>query len=136
MNETVISKTNSDFGDEPEFEAGLWNVLDRLHEEDRKHFDWCPGYAKDPAENDFSFCFGERGFFIVGLHPKSSRRARRFKYPAIAFNLQSQFDALRNKGRFDLMRDAIREREIGFQGAINPMLADFGEGRQAPPVLR
>jgi FPC/CPF motif-containing protein YcgG len=122
----------SGFGDEPEFEAALWELLNRLHSEDRKHFEWCPEYAKDPATNDFSFCFGGQGFFIVGLHPHSSRKARRFRYPAIAFNLQSQFEALRKKGRFDTMRKAIREREIEFQGAINPMLADLGEGMQAP----
>ena len=122
----------SDFEDESKFETGLWALLTKLHDEDRKHFDWCPGYAKNPAENNFSFCFGRQGFFVVGLHPKSSRKARSFKHVAVAFNLQSQFEALREKGRFDVMRDAIRQREIDFQGTINPMLADLGKGRQAP----
>lgn len=122
----------SELADEPEFESGLWDLLDKLHNEDRKHFDWNPAYSKNPADSDFSFSFGEQGFFIVGLHPRSSRKARRFKYPALAFNLQSQFDALRDKGRFDVMREAIRERELEFQGTTNPMLADYGEGRQAP----
>ena len=121
----------SGFADELRFETALWDLLKKLHDEDRKHSIWCPEIPKDPAENDFSFCFGEQGFFIVGLHPGSSRKARRFKHPAIAFNLQGQFDALREKGRFDVMRNAIREREIGFQGSINPMLADYGKGGQA-----
>ena len=123
---------DSDFADELAFETSLWQLLDRLHKEDRKHFDWNPVYSKDPADSDFSFSFGGRGFFIVGLHPKSSRKARRFNYPALAFNLQDQFEGLREKGRFDVIREAIRQRELEFQGSINPMLADYGEGLQAP----
>lgn len=120
------------FADERQFEAALWDLLERLHEEDGKHFDWNKAYSKNPDDTDFSFSFGERGFFMVGLHPESSRKARRFEYPAVAFNLQAQFDGLREKGRFDVMRESIRERELRFQGSVNPMLADYGEGLQAP----
>lgn len=122
----------SEFKGEIAFENALWDLLDRLHAEDRKHFGWNPAYSKDPADRNFSFCFGGTGFFIVGMHPQSSRKARRFKYPALAFNFQSQFDTLRAKGRFGILRNAIRERELRFQGSINPMLADQGEGLQAP----
>lgn len=122
----------SRFKGEVPFENALWDLLDRLNGEDRKHFEWNPAYSPNPTDSDFSFCFGERGFFVVGLHPESSRKARQFECPAITFNLQAQFDALREKGRFDIMRKAIRERELLFQGSINPMLADYGEGLQAP----
>ncbi|MDT7830435.1 guanitoxin biosynthesis heme-dependent pre-guanitoxin N-hydroxylase GntA [Pricia sp. S334] len=122
----------SGFSNEKAFEEALWELLGQLNTEDAKHSNWCQRYSSDPNKKDFSFCFGGEGFFIVGLHPGSSRKARRFKYPAIAFNLQLQFDNLRENGRFDLMRNAIRERELAFQGSINPMLADFDEGLQAP----
>lgn len=120
------------FTDEIGFEKMLWKLLNGVHQENSQHFGWNPEYSDDPADSNFSFSFGEHGFFLVGLHPKSSRKARRFKYPAIAFNFQHQFDALREKGRFEIMRSAIRDREINFQGSINPMLADYGEGQQAP----
>lgn len=123
---------NSYFTDEMQFEEQLWDLLKKLYIEDRKYFQWNPLYSQDPSESNFSFSFGEKGFFMVGMHPGSSRRARQFMYPSIAFNLQSQFDDLREKGRFDMMRDAIRERALDFQGSINPMLADYGEGLQAP----
>lgn len=123
---------DSKFENELSFEMGLWKLLDRLQAEDRKHFEWNPAYSKNPADSSFTFSFGKQGFFIVGLHPNSSRKARRFKYPALAFNLQRQFDALREKRRFGVMSKAIRKREIRFQGSVNPMLADYGEGLQAP----
>ncbi|MGB6151611.1 MAG: guanitoxin biosynthesis heme-dependent pre-guanitoxin N-hydroxylase GntA [Pricia sp.] len=122
----------SKFSGEKGFEKAMWNLLARLNAEDAKYFDWPQKYSSDPSKEDFSFSFGGEGFFIVGLHPASSRKARRFKYPAIAFNLQVQFDSLRQKGRFDVMRDSIREREMAFQDSVNPMLADFGKGAQAP----
>lgn len=122
----------SEFSNEATFESALWTLLGQLNMEDSKHFDWCDQYSSDPSNEDFSFCFSGEGFFIVGLFPGSSRKARRFKYPAIAFNLQTQFDNLREKGRFDVMRDSIRDREMAFQGSINPMLADIGKGLQAP----
>ena len=120
------------FDDEQGFEDGLWHLLNELHELDREHYRWSPEVSKNPEDAQFSFSFGEEGFFIVGLHPESSRKARRFKYPAIAFNLHGQFENLRKKGRYDVMRDAIRNNEMDFDGSINPMLNDFGDGLEAP----
>ncbi|WP_373516564.1 YqcI/YcgG family protein [Pricia sp.] len=70
-------------------------------------------------------------FFLVGLHPKASRKARRFHVPAIAFNLHSQFEQLRKKGRYEIMKNAIRQNEMEFQGSINPMLPDHGKDLEA-----
>jgi hypothetical protein len=83
------------------------------------------------VNTDFSYSFGGEAFFLVGLHPKSSRKARRFHVPAIAFNLHAQFEVLREKGRYEIMKQAIRQNEIEFQGSINPMLYDHGEGLEA-----
>lgn len=115
--------------DEVEFEEQLWNLAQNLHEIDTS--EWATSVDYEANSPDFSFSFGGKAFFMVGMHPKSSRRARRFKYPIIAFNLQAQFDELRKKGRYEIMKKATRDREIKFDGSINPMLADFGQGSQA-----
>lgn len=120
-----------DFATELEFEKALWTLLNGLYALQRKHFDWDPAVSKDPKNTEFSYSLGGEAFFVVGLHPKSSRKARRFHVPAIAFNLHSQFEQLREKGRYDIMKEAIRQNEIEFQGSINPMLADYGKGLEA-----
>lgn len=120
------------FASEVEFEKGLWSALNELHRMDKEHFDWCDGVSQNPASTEFSFSFGGKAFFLVGMHPKSSRKARRFVHPAVAFNWHSQFSDLRDKGRFEVMKNAIRQNELKFQGSINPMLADFGKGLEAP----
>ena len=38
------------------------------------------------SNDDFCFSFGEKSFFVMGLHPKSSRPSRRFPWPALVFN--------------------------------------------------
>ena len=119
------------FDDEEHFESGLWQLLAKLHELDKKHFDWDPTVSNDPESLEFSYSFGGESFFIVGMHPKSSRKARRFHIPAVAFNLHSQFERLRSKGRYEVMKKAIRQNEMEFQGSINPMLADHGQGHEA-----
>ncbi|MGB3152687.1 MAG: guanitoxin biosynthesis heme-dependent pre-guanitoxin N-hydroxylase GntA [Maribacter sp.] len=120
------------FDDEKTFEGSLWDMLNGLHKLDSEHFEWSEHISRDPAHERFSFSFGREGFFIVGMHPESSRKARRFRYPAIAFNLHSQFENLRENGRYGIMKNAIRDNEMKFSGSINPMLVDFGEGLEAP----
>lgn len=116
---------------EVDFEDGLWRLLSDLHRIDKKYFDWDSNVSSDPESEFFSYSFSGESFFIVGMHPKSSRKARRFHIPAIAFNLHSQFEGLRSKGRYETMKKAIRNNEMIFQGSINPMLADHGEGHEA-----
>lgn len=117
---------------ETDFERQLWEMLSNLHRYDALSNDWSKESSKDPDSYNFAFSFGGKAFFIVGMHPVSSRRARRFRHCAVAFNLQEQFDGLRSKGRFGPMRDAIRKRDMAFDGSINPMLSDMGVGLQAP----
>ena len=117
--------------DEHEFEAALWRQLRYLHEVDPAGDAWDPTVSADPASPEFSFSFAGRGLFVVGLHPASSRLARRFAWPALAFNPRTQFERLRAEGRFERLRAMVRERDVALQGSLNPNLADFGEASEA-----
>jgi FPC/CPF motif-containing protein YcgG len=117
--------------DELEFERCLWRQLQQLHEADAAAGAWDPAVSADPASAEFSFSFGARALFVVGLHPASSRIARRFGWAALAFNPRSQFERLRAEGRFERLRTTVRERDVAIQGTPNPNLADFGEASEA-----
>ncbi|MEO9891487.1 guanitoxin biosynthesis heme-dependent pre-guanitoxin N-hydroxylase GntA [Aurantibacter sp.] len=121
----------NEFNDEIQFENGLWKLLSKLHNIDKNYFEWDSKVSNNPESTEFSYSLGGESFFLVGMHPKSSRKARRFHVPAIAFNLHSQFEHLRSKGRYEITKNAVRANEILFQGSINPMLADHGEGLEA-----
>jgi len=114
---------------EKQFEELLWSQLNLLHEVDTAP--WDKAVSKDPEHKDFSFSLGGKAFYMVGLHPNSSRMARQSPYPAIAFNLHWQFEKLREMGTYNVVRDKIRERDIALQGNINPILEDFGENSEA-----
>ena len=116
---------------ESEFERRLWIQLQRLHDRDDPGCRWDPAVSDDPGDPRFSFSFAGCAFFVIGLHPDSSRIARRFGWPALVFNPHAQFDRLRRHGRYDRLRDLIRERDSALQGTINPNLADFGERSEA-----
>jgi FPC/CPF motif-containing protein YcgG len=128
---------------ERDFEERLWLQLQRLHDADPAPA-WDPTVSSDPQDPDFSFSFGGTAFFVVGLHPASSRLSRRFGWPALVFNPHAQFEQLRADGRYARMRDAIRARELALQGSVNPNLSDFSEisearqysGRRAEPAWR
>jgi FPC/CPF motif-containing protein YcgG len=74
---------------------------------------------------------GGRAFYVIGLHPGASRRARRFPCTALVFNLHSQFEMLRGDGRYDRLRAAITGRDIEYSGSLNPMLKPHGEASEA-----
>jgi FPC/CPF motif-containing protein YcgG len=116
---------------EPDFEAALWQRLQALHELDAREFGWDPSVSSDPASPDFSLSLGGRAFYIIGLHPGAHRRARRFPFAAMVFNLHSQFETLREDGRYDKLRDAITQRDIDYSGSRNPMLQLHGEASEA-----
>lgn len=114
--------------DEESFEAGLWERLQSLTDKD----EWLgqrpdPRVSDDPSDPHFALSFGGEAFFVVGLHPRSSRPARRFEVPAMVFNLHDQFERLRDQGRYQPMRDAIISRDIALAGEANPMLAEHGK---------
>ena len=116
---------------EVEFERLLWAQLQNLHDQDRLHHRWDPSVSSDPEHGSFSFSFAERAFFVVGLHPASSRRARRFAWPALVFNAHRQFEWLRERGHFGRMQRLIRARERAIEGSVNPNLSDFGARSEA-----
>ena len=117
--------------DEPRFESLLWTQLRRLNQRDAEQFAWDPAVSADPDDPHFAFSFGERAFFIVGLHARSSREARRFEWPTLVFNFHEQFERLREQGKWRRMQQTIRERDERLQGSINPMINDFGEASEA-----
>lgn len=114
---------------EEKFEKLLWQQLQFLNEEDDSP--WDDAVKPDPEDPDFSFSLGGKAFYIVGMHPNSSRKARQTPYPTIAFNLHWQFEKLREMNTYHTVRDKIRERDKDLQGDINPMLEDFGERSEA-----
>lgn len=114
---------------EEQFEALLWQQLEFLHKADDQP--WDPTVSSDPANPNFSFSIGGKAFYLVGLHPNSSRKARQSPLPTLAFNLHWQFEKLREMGAYANVREKIRERDFELQGGNNPMLEDFGEKSEA-----
>lgn len=124
----AVFKNQESFS-ETQFETALWKQLEFLHDVDNKA--WDPTVSNNPKDGNFSFSIGGKAFYIVGMHPNSSRKARQSPYPALAFNLHWQFEKLREMGAYYTVRDKIRERDTELQGDINPMLEDFGEKSEA-----
>ena len=116
---------------EESWENALWTQLKNLHEIDRRNFVWDSTVSDKPEDVNFSFSIGGTGFFIVGLFPHSSRKARRFSRLAMVFNPHAQFDRLRENGQYDRMQKTIRAREMNLQGSLNPNLSDFGTQSEA-----
>ncbi|MCY7339155.1 MAG: YqcI/YcgG family protein [Sphingomonas bacterium] len=113
--------------DEHRYEQHLWQRLQSLTDKDQ----WLgqapdPRVAHDPDDPHFAMSFGGEAFFVVGLHPRASRPARRFEAPAMVFNLHDQFETLRLAGRYDKLRATILDRDLAVAGSLNPMLAPHG----------
>ncbi len=117
--------------DEAGFERLLWAQLRQLNGQDAELFDWDPTVSADPASPHFSFSFAGKAFFVVGLHPHSSREARRFPWPVLIFNPHAQFVRLKEAGGWERFQQAIRTREQSLQGSLNPNLADYGTATEA-----
>jgi hypothetical protein len=116
---------------EVEFERRLWTQLETLHEVDRRYFGWDSRVSSDPSDANFAFSVAGEAFFIVGMHPGSSRLSRRFAFPALVFNAHDQFRSLRESGHFHRIQGFVRERELALQGSLNPNLAGYGERSEA-----
>lgn len=128
---SMIAVFDDQAGSEEEFEEKLWTQLQALHDSEKAGQPWDPAVASDPESDCFSFSYFSSAFFIVGMHPHSSRKARRFPHLALAFNLHRQFEQLRDNENYEKMKQTIRQREMEYQGSINPMLSDHGEGSEA-----
>jgi FPC/CPF motif-containing protein YcgG len=113
------------------FDRLLWERLQTLADLDAENFGSDKRVSADPAASNFSYSLGEEAFFIIGLHPGSGRRARRFVRPTIIFNPHVQFEDIRKLNRYEKLKNVVRERDIRHSGSINPMLADFGTASEA-----
>ncbi|HEX8061450.1 MAG TPA: guanitoxin biosynthesis heme-dependent pre-guanitoxin N-hydroxylase GntA [Cyclobacteriaceae bacterium] len=111
------------------FDTMMWQRLQGVADHDQQT--WDPRVSSDPSDADFSFSVKEEAFYIIGLHPGSSRKARQFQYPAIVFNPHDQFERLRATHRYETMKETVRKRDIVFSGSVNPMLTDFGKSSEA-----
>lgn len=113
------------------FEELFWQRLQALSNLDAQRYHYDRRVVADPTSPDFSFSLKEEAFFVIGLHPGSSRPARQFSYPTLVFNAHAQFEQIRANGRYENLRDTIRTRDVAYSGSINPMLQDFGEASEA-----
>ena len=117
---------------EAQFEKLMWERIQSMADKDAwlgQSYD--ERVSADPNDPHFSLSFGGEAFFVIGLHPRSSRPARRFSQPTLIFNLHDQFERLREEGRYEKMRDTILERDKKLAGDVNPMLAKHGESSEA-----
>jgi FPC/CPF motif-containing protein YcgG len=117
--------------DEVGFEKLLWAQLQMLHDQDAPLHDWDPAVSSNPDDPHFSFSFAGHAFFIVGLHPGSTRLARQFPWPTLVFNPHAQFERLREEGKFEKLKEVVRQREEQLEGGVSPVLADFGADTEA-----
>lgn len=108
------------------FEKLLWKRLQALSDLDAANYGYDKRVSADPASSDFSFSLKEEAFFIIGMHPASSRASRRFAYPALIFNPHAQFQGMKETNKYEMIKEVVRKRDIAFSGSVNPMLDDYG----------
>lgn len=112
--------------DEAQFDEFLWMRLQALSDLDAQNYNYDNRVDSDPRSAEFSFSLKEEAFFIIGLHPASSRLTRRFAYPVLTFNPHAQFEDLRTLNKFENMKKVVRKRDINYSGSMNPMLDNYG----------
>ena len=118
---------------EEQFETMLWQRLQSLSDLDALRYPYDKRVSADPVSPQFSYSLKEEAFYVLGLHPASSRKARQFDYPVLIFNPHAQFEKLREENLYHKMQNIVRKRDEIYSGSINPMLADFGN---APEVIQ
>jgi uncharacterized protein len=122
----VIFEGPTEIQSEQMFEAMLFQRLQSLADIGSKEYAYDKRVSSDPTSRDFSFSIKEEAFYIIGLHPKSSRAARQFEYPTMVFNPHQQFETLRATHRYEKMKNIVRKLDTAYSGSVNPMLQDFG----------
>ena len=117
---------------ETEFEKSLWRTLQQVHDYDHQQGQaWDDSKSLDSMDPNFGFSVNGKAYFIVGLHPGSSRWARRFPWPALVFNAHSQFELLYFQNKFDKLKQANRDRDTNLQGFPNPQMVGIKEITEA-----
>ena len=115
---------------EDSFETLLWQKLQSLSDKDAALYKYDHRVSADTDSVAYSFSLMEEAFFIIGLHPASSRPARRFGYPALVFNPHAQFEVLKSVDKYESIKNSVRRRDLLFAGSHNPMLGDHGEASE------
>jgi len=118
---------DEDISNEEDFDNKFWNILNILNQKDKLYHEWDDSVSSSPSDSDFSFSFGGRAYFVLGMNQYSSRLSRKFKYPTLVFNARYYFDLLRENGTMDKYRDIIREKDSNTQGTINPNLINYSD---------
>lgn len=129
---------------EDEFEKSLWQELSALTSVETQTKDYDPRFSQNPEDKNFCFSIGGKAFFVVGLHPQSSRRSRQFPWPTLIFNVFEQFDQLAQQGKYQPMIQINRQRDLRFQGSANPMALEHNDdweaiqfsGKKNPPTWK
>lgn len=127
----VVAFEDQPVGCEHHYDSLLWGFLQRLHDVDAPLSPWDERVSRNPDSPEFSFSVGGEAYYLIGLNPCSSRKARRLSVPAIVFNPHRQFEAFRQRGKYDRLRDTIRANDVRYSGSVNPMLQDFGSASEA-----
>ncbi len=83
---------------EEEFEKDLWTELSAMWSYPEIAGTWDSKFSDNPDDKNFCFSLDGAAFFVVGLHPQSSRLSRRLPFNALVFNLYSQFSGPHGKG--------------------------------------
>lgn len=112
---------------EDEFEQRLWKELSLLTTVPGIDPTWDPAFSENPEDKNFCFCLGGTAFFVVGMHPNSSRLSRRIRFPTLVFNVYEQFKELDRRNRYQPMIQANRKRDRLFQGDVNPMSEKYND---------
>ena len=112
-------------GSETEFEEILRERLQSLTDKD----EWLgqPAdrrVAHDPDDPHFAMSFGGEAFFVVGLHPRASRPARRFGRAAMVFNLHDPIEQRRAQGKGRPLRQAAPHYRGPGHGACRESQSD------------
>jgi FPC/CPF motif-containing protein YcgG len=108
------------------FDQLMWQRLQALSDRDAVLYPYDKRVVPDPGSQNFSFSLKEEAFFIIGMHPHSSRPTRRFDYAALVFNPHAQFEKMKETGQYVKMKNIVRKRDLAYSGSVNPMLNDFG----------
>ena len=116
--------------DESNFEKLFWQRLQALSDIDAVKYNYDPRVSSDITSPNFSYSLKSEAFYIVGLHPASSRKSRQYKLPVMVFNPHAQFERLRDEDHYRKMQNIVRKRDLSYSGSINPMLADFGDSSE------
>lgn len=125
----VIFQQPEDIAEE-QFEIFMWQRLQCLSDADSVNFPFDKRVSLDPDSPDFSFSLKSEAFFIIGLHPNSSRPSRRFTYPTLVFNPHAGFDQMRAQNQYEKMKTIVRKKDFAISGSVNPMLDDFGRSSE------